>query len=199
MEGTTSAAGYAIACLPCNGAAARSPVRGAGSLGAHRGCRSPLQGDVVCLPRSDAAESGSAGPTEAAGLGASLQAVEEIAQLQQEAEPGFWAPAPSVDSVPDSFLAALGVVLPQPAPAVGASVGVAVQPAAAPAPMAGQGGGSFAYAQGGATAAAWVPWQVPSRVALAAAAPSQARALLKDALLRTLAANSLKMPAKKLS
>ena len=42
----------------------------------------------------------------------------------------------------------------------------------------------------------WIAWQVPSRLVLAAAAPSKQRALLRDALQRTLEANGLRLAAK---
>ena len=41
----------------------------------------------------------------------------------------------------------------------------------------------------------WIAWQVPSAVILAATAPGEQRALLKDALRRALDANGMKMPA----
>ena len=44
--------------------------------------------------------------------------------------------------------------------------------------------------------APWIAWQVPSASALAATAPGSQRALLKDALVRTLAANGLRLQAK---
>ena len=46
-------------------------------------------------------------------------------------------------------------------------------------------------------AAAWIAWQIPSQVALAAAPPSAQRGMLKDALNRNLEANSLRLPVRK--
>ena len=45
-----------------------------------------------------------------------------------------------------------------------------------------------------ASAGRWIAWQVPSRVALAATPSGAQRALLKDALRRTLEANEMRMP-----
>ena len=42
----------------------------------------------------------------------------------------------------------------------------------------------------------WIAWQTPSRIVLAAAAPSAQRAILKDALLRNLEANAVKLQAR---
>ena len=55
-----------------------------------------------------------------------------------------------------------------------------------------QAGGTEVPHPRGATGSAWIPWQVPSPVVLAAAPPSAQRAI-KDALVRTLAANSMRM------
>ena len=45
----------------------------------------------------------------------------------------------------------------------------------------------------------WIAGQVPSAVVLAAAPPGKQRAVLKDALLRTLEANSARLPPKVLN
>ena len=61
-------------------------------------------------------------------------------------------------------------------------------------PETGHNGGDAAVA-----ASSWVAWQVPSRVVLAATAPGAQRLLLKDALLRTLEANGMRLSPKALN